>query len=134
MYIRDTENEFSYLQEVETQEGSKGVVMDIRDKFVGIALYRTPEKVKAVSPRQAPAALFDREEWKVRHIYDVEARALVGAEGVGEEGVLKIQRIDKEPKKAYKYSGSKDKKRQIPILNPLLKVTQDINFGDFLVF
>ena len=48
LYIHDTKNEFGFMSEVETDRRGGGVVVDIRDKMVGIALYSPSTTVNVV--------------------------------------------------------------------------------------
>lgn len=76
--MRDVNNEFGFMKEVKTQEGSTGVVVDIREKMVGVALYRTAGKVQAVQPMGASAGEFEREQWQAGRVYGVDGEVLLG--------------------------------------------------------
>lgn len=105
--------------------------MDIRQKVVGIALYRTPGKVDKVSVENNDAATFSNRQWRLASIYDIEGQPMTTDQDA--TGVIQLSDAGKHHGRTV-YTGSKEKKKDIPILNPLLKVTQDINKGDFIVF
>jgi hypothetical protein len=47
------------MSEVETDQHGKGVVVDIRDRMVGIALYSPSDTINTIKPSNRSASEFD---------------------------------------------------------------------------
>lgn len=133
LFIHDTKNEFGFLSEVETDQDGKGVVIDIRDRLVGIALYSPSNTVKAVRSTTRSAGKFESKSFRLGATYSVEEEILFAGEGSNKE--ITLQKKSEEGPLRSSYRQYKPSASQsVPILNPLLGVCYNIKYGDFVVF